>query len=143
MHPSFNKASSIGARALRASLKEDKRVAAEKRGATIMRYQKWENGMGGEMVHSAFAVLAGSDPFVVFRCTLSRLRLRRRVSRLARRYEGDEGAVLHGWFASPVIEVAFPIILGFPTSSFHLSSLSLVVRGDCSQTSWTLWIVPF
>jgi F-type H+-transporting ATPase subunit epsilon len=52
MHLSFNKASSIGARALRASLKEDKRVAAEKRGATIMRYQKWENGMGGEMVRS-------------------------------------------------------------------------------------------
>jgi F-type H+-transporting ATPase subunit epsilon len=47
---SFNKASSIAARALRASLKEDKRVAAEKRGATIMRYQKWENGQGGEQV---------------------------------------------------------------------------------------------
>jgi F-type H+-transporting ATPase subunit epsilon len=50
---SFNKASSIAARALRASLKEDKRVAAEKRGATILRYQKWENGQGGEQVRTS------------------------------------------------------------------------------------------
>ncbi|KAH8818973.1 mitochondrial ATP synthase epsilon chain-domain-containing protein [Flagelloscypha sp. PMI_526] len=47
---SYNKFATITARALRASLKEDMRVAAEKRGLTSLRYQKWENGVGGEQV---------------------------------------------------------------------------------------------
>ena len=49
---SYNKFTEITARALRASLKEDKRIAAEKRGLTAVRYQKWENGQGGEQVRS-------------------------------------------------------------------------------------------
>ncbi|KAI5830678.1 hypothetical protein K523DRAFT_336580 [Schizophyllum commune Tattone D] len=48
----YNKFTEITARALRASLKEDKRIAAEKRGLTAVRYQKWENGQGGEQVRS-------------------------------------------------------------------------------------------
>ncbi|KAG7442525.1 uncharacterized protein BT62DRAFT_386478 [Guyanagaster necrorhizus] len=47
---SFNKYSEIAARALRASLKEDQRVLAEKRGLTSLKYQKWENGQGGQQV---------------------------------------------------------------------------------------------
>ncbi|KAK0196502.1 mitochondrial ATP synthase epsilon chain-domain-containing protein [Armillaria mellea] len=47
---SFNKYSEIAARAVRASLKEDQRVLAEKRGLTALRYQKWENGQGGQQV---------------------------------------------------------------------------------------------
>ncbi|KAI0797526.1 mitochondrial ATP synthase epsilon chain-domain-containing protein [Abortiporus biennis] len=47
---SFNKYSQIAARAVRQSLKEEERVAAEKRGVTILRYQKWENGVGGQQV---------------------------------------------------------------------------------------------
>ncbi|KAI1788368.1 mitochondrial ATP synthase epsilon chain-domain-containing protein [Ganoderma leucocontextum] len=43
----YNKYTQIAARALRASLKEEERVAAEKRGLTILRYQRWENGQGG------------------------------------------------------------------------------------------------
>ncbi|KAF9505848.1 hypothetical protein BS47DRAFT_1334123 [Hydnum rufescens UP504] len=45
---SFNKYSQISARALRNSLKESERLAAEKRGLTGLRYQKWEGGQGGQ-----------------------------------------------------------------------------------------------
>ncbi|KAF8800525.1 hypothetical protein BYT27DRAFT_7148587 [Phlegmacium glaucopus] len=46
----YNKYAQITARALRASLKEEERVLAEKRGLTSVRYQKWENGVGGQQV---------------------------------------------------------------------------------------------
>ncbi|KDR69278.1 hypothetical protein GALMADRAFT_230781 [Galerina marginata CBS 339.88] len=46
----YNKYAQITARALRASLKEEERVIAEKRGLTSTRYQKWENGVGGQQV---------------------------------------------------------------------------------------------
>ncbi|KLO14198.1 hypothetical protein SCHPADRAFT_873022 [Schizopora paradoxa] len=48
---SFNKYSQITARAVRQSLKETERAAAEKRGLTALRYQNWENGKGGEQVY--------------------------------------------------------------------------------------------
>ena len=47
---SYNKYAQITARALRNSLKEEERLAAEKRGLTTVRYQKWENGVGGPQV---------------------------------------------------------------------------------------------
>jgi len=47
---SFNKYTQIAARALRQSLKETERVAAEKRGNTSVKYQQWENGKGGEQI---------------------------------------------------------------------------------------------
>ena len=47
----YNKYSQICARAVRASFKEEQRVAAEKRGLTSLRYQQWENGQGGQQVH--------------------------------------------------------------------------------------------
>jgi Mitochondrial ATP synthase epsilon chain len=50
----YNKYSQICARAVRASFKEEHRVAAEKRGLTILRYQQWENGQGGQQVRFAF-----------------------------------------------------------------------------------------
>lgn len=46
----YNKYTQIAARAVRQSLKENERVAAEKRGLTALRYQHWENGKGGEQV---------------------------------------------------------------------------------------------
>ncbi|RPD66582.1 hypothetical protein L226DRAFT_202932 [Lentinus tigrinus ALCF2SS1-7] len=46
----YNKYTQIAARALRASLKEEERVAAEKRGLTILRYQHWQHGQGGPQV---------------------------------------------------------------------------------------------
>jgi len=47
----YNKYMQIAARAVRQSLKENERVAAEKRGLTALRYQHWENGKGGEQVY--------------------------------------------------------------------------------------------
>jgi len=47
---SFNKYAQVAARALRSSLKEEQRLAAEKRGTTSLRYQQWENGQGGPQV---------------------------------------------------------------------------------------------
>ncbi|KAL9715544.1 hypothetical protein Ac2012v2_002204 [Leucoagaricus gongylophorus] len=43
-HVTFNKYAQVAARALRSSLKEEQRLAAEKRGTTSLRYQQWENG---------------------------------------------------------------------------------------------------
>ncbi|KAF5323770.1 hypothetical protein D9619_012936 [Psilocybe cf. subviscida] len=45
---SYNKYASVTAKALRAALKEEERVLAEKRGLTATRFQKWENGVGGQ-----------------------------------------------------------------------------------------------
>ena len=50
----YNKYAQITARALRASLKEQERLVAEKRGLTTVRYQKWENGVGGQQVRLLF-----------------------------------------------------------------------------------------
>ncbi|PFH47001.1 hypothetical protein AMATHDRAFT_7185 [Amanita thiersii Skay4041] len=46
----YNKFAQITARAVRASLKEEQRLAAEKRGVTTLRYQQWDNGLGGQQV---------------------------------------------------------------------------------------------
>ncbi|KAJ7756280.1 mitochondrial ATP synthase epsilon chain-domain-containing protein [Mycena metata] len=42
----YNKYTQIAARAVRNSLQESQRLAAEKRGLTSVRYQHWENGEG-------------------------------------------------------------------------------------------------
>ncbi|KAG6884694.1 hypothetical protein C0993_008895 [Termitomyces sp. T159_Od127] len=46
----YNKYSQITARALRASFTEQERVAAERRGLTILKFQRWENGLGGTQI---------------------------------------------------------------------------------------------
>lgn len=51
---SYNKFAQITARALRNSLKEEERLLAEKRGLTSVRYQKWENGVGGPQVRRTY-----------------------------------------------------------------------------------------
>ncbi|KAG6853655.1 hypothetical protein C0991_002547 [Blastosporella zonata] len=43
----YNRYSQITARAVRASFKEEERLAAERRGLTILKFQRWENGLGG------------------------------------------------------------------------------------------------
>ncbi|KAJ7702958.1 mitochondrial ATP synthase epsilon chain-domain-containing protein [Mycena olivaceomarginata] len=43
----YNKYTQITARAVRNSLQENQRLAAEKRGLTALRYQNWENGEDG------------------------------------------------------------------------------------------------
>jgi F-type H+-transporting ATPase subunit epsilon len=53
---SYNKFAQITARAVRSSLKDDLRVAAEKRGQTNVRYQQWQDGKGGAQVRCVLNV---------------------------------------------------------------------------------------
>ncbi|KAG8825838.1 hypothetical protein FRC17_008505 [Serendipita sp. 399] len=50
-HFGYNHYAQICARALRNALKEQNRLVAEKRGVTTLRYQKWQNGQGGQQVY--------------------------------------------------------------------------------------------
>ncbi|KAG8856758.1 hypothetical protein FRB96_006261 [Tulasnella sp. 330] len=47
---SYNRYSQIAARAVRQSLVEAERLKAEKRGTSTLKFQKWEDGTGGEQV---------------------------------------------------------------------------------------------
>ncbi|KAK5136439.1 hypothetical protein LTR08_003084 [Meristemomyces frigidus] len=44
----YNRYLAVAARVVRRSLKDDKRLAAEKRGEMDLRFAKWENGKQGE-----------------------------------------------------------------------------------------------
>ncbi|KIV99941.1 hypothetical protein, variant [Verruconis gallopava] len=44
----YNRYLAVAARVVRRSLKEDKRLAAERRGEMDLRFAKWENGKQGE-----------------------------------------------------------------------------------------------
>ncbi|KAF2755617.1 hypothetical protein EJ05DRAFT_513106 [Pseudovirgaria hyperparasitica] len=44
----YNRYLAVAARVVRRSLKEDKRIAAERRGEMELRFAKWENGKQGE-----------------------------------------------------------------------------------------------
>ncbi|KAI1493036.1 mitochondrial ATP synthase epsilon chain-domain-containing protein [Biscogniauxia mediterranea] len=52
---SYNRYLAIASRVVRRSLKEEKRVAAERRGEMDLRFAKWENGKMGEPQHLAQA----------------------------------------------------------------------------------------
>ncbi|KAJ6442006.1 mitochondrial ATP synthase epsilon chain domain-containing protein [Purpureocillium lavendulum] len=45
----YNRYLAIAARAVRRSLKEDKRIAAERRGEMELRFAKWQGGKQGEI----------------------------------------------------------------------------------------------
>ncbi|KAI1099098.1 mitochondrial ATP synthase epsilon chain-domain-containing protein [Jackrogersella minutella] len=45
---SYNRYLAVAARVVRRSLKEDKRIAAERRGEMDLRFAKWENGKMSE-----------------------------------------------------------------------------------------------
>ncbi|KAG9231004.1 mitochondrial ATP synthase epsilon chain domain-containing protein [Amylocarpus encephaloides] len=45
----YNKYLSVAARVVRRSLKDDKRLAAERRGEMELRFAKWNNGKQGDM----------------------------------------------------------------------------------------------
>ncbi|KAJ7057980.1 mitochondrial ATP synthase epsilon chain-domain-containing protein [Mycena amicta] len=57
----YNKYTQITARAVRNSLQETHQLAAEKRGLTLLRYQKWEDGVGGNQT-TLMPELAPKDP---------------------------------------------------------------------------------
>ncbi|KAE9974491.1 hypothetical protein BLS_003098 [Venturia inaequalis] len=44
----YNRYLAVAARVVRRSLKEDKRLLAERRGETDLKFAKWENGKQGE-----------------------------------------------------------------------------------------------
>ncbi|KAH8726102.1 mitochondrial ATP synthase epsilon chain-domain-containing protein [Phaeosphaeriaceae sp. PMI808] len=45
----YNRYIAVASRVVRRSLKEDKRIIAERRGESELRFAKWENGKQGEM----------------------------------------------------------------------------------------------
>ncbi|KAI8630837.1 mitochondrial ATP synthase epsilon chain-domain-containing protein [Xylariaceae sp. FL1651] len=56
----YNRYLAVAARVVRRSLKDDKRVAAERRGETDLRFTKWENGKMGEPKNLADANAAAA-----------------------------------------------------------------------------------
>ncbi|WPH04062.1 Hypothetical protein R9X50_00694600 [Acrodontium crateriforme] len=51
----YNRYLAVASRVVRRSLKEDKRIAAEKRGEMDLRFAKWEGGKQGEVKNLASA----------------------------------------------------------------------------------------
>ncbi|KAF4460507.1 mitochondrial atp synthase epsilon chain domain-containing [Fusarium albosuccineum] len=51
----YNRYLAVAARVVRRSLKEDKRIAAERRGEMDLRFAKWQNGKQGEPQNLAAA----------------------------------------------------------------------------------------
>ncbi|CEI63942.1 hypothetical protein FVEN_g9236 [Fusarium venenatum] len=49
----YNRYLAVAARVVRRSLKEDKRIIAERRGEMDLRVSKWQNGKQGEMQNLA------------------------------------------------------------------------------------------
>ncbi|KAI1162679.1 mitochondrial ATP synthase epsilon chain domain-containing protein [Nemania serpens] len=56
----YNRYLAVASRVVRRSLKDDKRVAAERRGETDLRFTKWENGKMGEPKNLADANAAAA-----------------------------------------------------------------------------------
>ncbi|KAK5118573.1 hypothetical protein LTR85_008038 [Meristemomyces frigidus] len=57
----YNRYLAVAARVVRRSLKEDKRIQAERRGEMDLRFAKWENGKQGEnksLAHANDAAMA-------------------------------------------------------------------------------------
>ncbi|KAK2000225.1 hypothetical protein LX36DRAFT_709516 [Colletotrichum falcatum] len=54
----YNRYLAVASRVVRRSLKEDKRIIAERRGETELRFAKWENGKQGEPKPIAQATFA-------------------------------------------------------------------------------------
>ncbi|KPM35122.1 hypothetical protein AK830_g11442 [Neonectria ditissima] len=52
---SYNRYLAVAARVVRRSLKEDKRIAVERRGEMDLRFAKWTNGKQGEAKNLAAA----------------------------------------------------------------------------------------
>ncbi|KAH6642586.1 mitochondrial ATP synthase epsilon chain-domain-containing protein [Boeremia exigua] len=46
---SYNRYISVASRVVRRSLKEEQRIAAERRGVSELRFAKWENGKQGDV----------------------------------------------------------------------------------------------
>ncbi|OHE99153.1 hypothetical protein CORC01_05434 [Colletotrichum orchidophilum] len=58
----YNRYLAVASRVVRRSLKEDKRLIAERRGETDIRFSKWENGKQGEIKNLADAPVNAPPP---------------------------------------------------------------------------------
>ncbi|KAK5111771.1 hypothetical protein LTR62_004691 [Meristemomyces frigidus] len=58
----YNRYLAVAARVVRRSLKDDKRLQAEKRGEMDLRFAKWENGKQGESRNLAEANEQAAQP---------------------------------------------------------------------------------
>ncbi|KAF1966439.1 hypothetical protein BU23DRAFT_560252 [Bimuria novae-zelandiae CBS 107.79] len=58
---SYNRYIAIASRVVRRSLKEDKRIAAERRGESELKFAKWQNGKQGESRNLADANAAAAE----------------------------------------------------------------------------------
>lgn len=59
---SYNRYIAVASRVVRRSLKEDKRIAAERRGESELRFAKWQNGKQGDVKElNAAALQAQAD----------------------------------------------------------------------------------
>ncbi|KAK3372868.1 mitochondrial ATP synthase epsilon chain domain-containing protein [Lasiosphaeria ovina] len=56
----YNRYLAVAARVVRRSLKEDKRLAAERRGEQDLRFSKWSNGKQGEVKNLTEANVAAA-----------------------------------------------------------------------------------
>ncbi|ROT43302.1 hypothetical protein SODALDRAFT_327492 [Sodiomyces alkalinus F11] len=56
----YNRFLAVSARAVRRSLKEEKRLVAERRGEMDLRFAKWEDGKQGDVKHLAQANTAAN-----------------------------------------------------------------------------------
>ncbi|KUI57999.1 Putative ATP synthase subunit epsilon, mitochondrial [Cytospora mali] len=56
----YNRYLSVAGRVVRRSLKDDKRLAAERRGVMELRFAKWNNGKQGELKNLAQANAAAA-----------------------------------------------------------------------------------
>jgi F-type H+-transporting ATPase subunit epsilon len=54
---SYNRYIAVASRVVRRSLKEDKRIIAERRGVSELRFAKWENGKQGEVKELSYAAI--------------------------------------------------------------------------------------
>ncbi|KAI9662183.1 MAG: hypothetical protein M1829_006165 [Trizodia sp. TS-e1964] len=57
----YNRYLAIAAQVVRRSLKEQPRLAAEKRGGMDLRFAKWENGKQGENKSLAAVIASGTE----------------------------------------------------------------------------------
>ncbi|EXF81140.1 hypothetical protein COL5a_010880 [Colletotrichum fioriniae] len=58
----YNRYLAVASRVVRRSLKEDKRLIAERRGEMDLRFAKWENGKQGEVKNLAEATVNVPPP---------------------------------------------------------------------------------
>ncbi|KAI1382763.1 mitochondrial ATP synthase epsilon chain-domain-containing protein [Hypoxylon trugodes] len=85
----YNRYLAVAGRVVRRSLKEDKRIAAERRGEMDLRFAKWENGKMGDQKPLAEANILRCLTETSSRIWESRMHMRMRIDGIDRK-DGNE-----------------------------------------------------